>query len=208
VEHSRGPITYIIEFHPISPELTVKRGVRRTAWLTGISILAALVIVFDYTLKFSGLKIPFPWMPFLKFDFTGVPIALSLLLYGLPSGAFTSIVAFVAIVARSGELVGAMMKGIAEFSTISGMALVLHISIRHGRFLSILVGIVIRTAVMSLTNLIVLPSYYGLPYNVVINMLPLLGLFNAMQGAVTVLIGYALCEAYERRVSSFLRTSF
>jgi len=180
----------------------MKGEVRRTEWLTGISMLAALVIVFDYSLKFSGLKIPFPWMSFLKFDFTGVPIAFSLLLYGLSSVAFTSIVAFVAISARSGDLIGALMKGIAEFSTVLGMALALHISIRYRRVLSVIVGIVIRVVVLSLTNLIVLPSYYGLSYNVVINMLPLLGLFNAMQGAITVLIGYALYEAYKQRVVS------
>ena len=77
-------------------------------------MLAALVVVFDYTLKFSGLKIPFPWLPFLKFDFTGVPITLSLLLYGLSSGATTSILACLAILVRSGDLVGATMKAIAE----------------------------------------------------------------------------------------------
>ena len=31
----------------------------RVTTLTGTSILAALVIVFDYALKYSGLKIPF-----------------------------------------------------------------------------------------------------------------------------------------------------
>ena len=65
--------------------------VNPTARLTGTAILAALVLVFDYTLKYSGLKIPFPWFPDLKFDFTGVPIALSLLMYGLPSATTTSV---------------------------------------------------------------------------------------------------------------------
>ncbi len=40
--------------------------------------MAALVIVFDYTLKYSGMKIPFPWYPNLKFDFTGVPIIMKI----------------------------------------------------------------------------------------------------------------------------------
>ncbi len=90
-------------------------------------MLAALVVVFDYALKFSGLKIPFPWLPFLKFDFTGVPIALALLLYGLSSGATTSVVASLAILARSGDLVGATMKAIVEFSTVSGIAICLRL---------------------------------------------------------------------------------
>ena len=103
----------------------------RTAELTGTAILAALVVVFDYTLKFSGLKIPFPWLPFLKFDFTGIPIILSLFLHGLSSGATTSVVAFLAIVARSGDLVAAGMKGLAEFSTVLGMSVGLYFP---GRF--------------------------------------------------------------------------
>jgi len=68
------------------------KGVK-TAKLTGTAILAALVIIFDYSLKFSGLKIPFPWMPFLKFDFTGVPIVVSFLLFGTSSSAITSTIA-------------------------------------------------------------------------------------------------------------------
>jgi hypothetical protein len=75
----------------------------RTVELTGTAILAALVIIFDYSLKYSGLKIPFPWYPNLKFDFTGIPIALSLFLYGFSSSIFTSFVAGVGIVARSGN---------------------------------------------------------------------------------------------------------
>lgn len=38
-------------------------GRERTARLTGTAVLATLVIVFDYTLKFSCLKIPFLWLP-------------------------------------------------------------------------------------------------------------------------------------------------
>jgi riboflavin transporter FmnP len=177
-----------------------------TARLTGTAILAALVVVFDYALKFSGLKIPFPWMPFLKFDFTGVPIVVSLLLFGLSSGATTSIVACLGIVARSGDLVGGAMKSIAEFSTILGIAAGLYIGGRLGlggnfrRLLSVTVGVATRIAVMSLWNLIILPFYYGLPFSSAVGMLPLLGVFNGIQGTITASLGYLLYEAYVLRV--------
>ena len=93
-----------------------------TKILAGTTILGALVVVFDYTLKFSGLKIPFPLVPYIKFDLTGIPIALSMLLFGLIPGATTSAIAFLAILARSGDLVGPSMKALAEFSTITGIA--------------------------------------------------------------------------------------
>ncbi len=173
---------------------------RRTKQIAGTSILAALVVVFDYTLKFSGLKIPFPWLPFLKFDFTGVPIALSLLLYGLPSGAATSLIACLAILARSGDLVGATMKAVAEFSTVLGIAAGLYLTRRYRKIISALIGIALRIATMSAMNLVILPIYYGLPYNVVIALLPMIGIFNAIQGAITVGVGYLLYEAYIRRV--------
>lgn len=171
-----------------------------TRRLTGTAMLAALVVVFDYGLKFSGLKIPFPWLPFLKFDFTGVPIALSLLLYGLSSGATTSIVACLAILARSGDLVGAAMKAIAEFSTVLGIAIGLRLPGRWKRCVSVSVGVGLRIVITTMTNLIVLPPYYGMPFNVAVGLLPMIGGFNAIQGTLTVLLGYLLYEAYVRRV--------
>ena len=174
----------------------------RTVRLTGTAVLASLVLVFDYTLKFSGLKIPFPWLPFLKFDFTGVPIALSLLLYGLPSGGVTSAVACLGIIARSGDVIGSLMKGLAEFSTILGMALSLGLSHRWRRLLSLAAGLSLRVFTMSVLNLVVLPNYYGMPYSVVVGLLPMVGVFNAMQGGITVLLGYFLYEAYTRRVQA------
>lgn len=174
---------------------------RFTRRLTGTATLAALVVVFDYALKFSGLKIPFPWLPFLKFDFTGVPIALSLLLYGLSSGATTSVVASLAILARSGDVVGATMKGIAEFSTVLGIAVGLGLPGRWRTVLSVVAGVGMRIVVTTIANLIVLPPYYGMPYNVVVGLLPMIAAFNATQGSITVLLGYLLHTAYLHRVS-------
>ncbi len=163
----------------------------RTPRLTGTAILAALVVVFDYALKFSGLKIPFPWMPFLKFDFTGVPTVVALLLFGLASATTTSVVAGLGIIAQSGDLIGGAMKGIAELSTVVGMAVGLYIAERFNssrgiRMTGMLaVGVVTRIVVMSVWNLLVLPSFYGVPFNATIGMLPLLAVLNAMQGAMT-----------------------
>ena len=183
-----------------------------TVRLTGTAILAALVIIFDYALKFSGLKIPFPWMPFLKFDFTGVPIVVALLLFGLASAGTTSVVASLGIIARSGDLIGGAMKGIAELSTVVGMAAGLYLTerISSSRVIRmagmLVVGVATRILVMSVWNLLVLPNFYGVPFNATIGMLPLLALFNAMQGAMTVALGYSLHEAYVRRVPTQNRT--
>jgi riboflavin transporter FmnP len=170
--------------------------------LTGTALLAALVIVFDYALKFSGLKIPFPWMPALKFDFTGVPIALSLFMYGLPSALTTSLVAFVGIVARSGDMIGATMKFASEFSTVLGLALGMklanRLSPRLQRGSGLAAGIVFRVAAMSVCNMIILPLY-GYPEAVAYGMLPLIAAFNVAAGTLTILLATFLHEAIKRR---------
>jgi riboflavin transporter FmnP len=181
---------------------------RDTVRLVGTAILAAMVIVFDYTLKYSGLKIPFPWMPFLKFDFTGVPIMISLFMFGLPSAVTTSFAALLGIIARSGEIIGATSKAVAELSTALGIAVGMRLIgdrdiknvIIKGAFATF--GLLSRVVVMSLWNIVVLPNYQGIPYNIVVSLLPMLGVFNAMQGAISTLLGYTLYELYTRRVPS------
>jgi riboflavin transporter FmnP len=189
----------------------LKPSPSRNVKLAGTALLAALVVVFDYALKFSGLKIPFPWMPMLKFDFTGVPIALSLLLFGLPSAGTTSLVAGVAIVARSGDVLSASMKVIAEFTTVLGMwaGLALASRMRAGRgtgkAAAYVLGVLLRVIDMGAANLVVMPAYYGIPYPVAVGMTPLIAAFNVAQGSLTVLLGYFLHEAYLRRVGNQLK---
>jgi riboflavin transporter FmnP len=108
-------------------------------------------------------------MPFLKFDFTGVPIVVALLLFGLSSATTTSVVASLGIIARSGDLIGGAMKGMAELSTVVGMATGLYLterisSSRVFRMAGMLaVGVVTRILVMSAWNLLVLPTSTGSP---------------------------------------------
>jgi len=52
-----------------------------TTTLAGTATLSALVVILDYALKYSNLKIPYPLLPHLKLDFTGIPIVISALLF-------------------------------------------------------------------------------------------------------------------------------
>lgn len=180
-------------------------SLERTSRLTGTAILAALVIVFDYTLKFSGFKIPFPWMPFLKFDFTGVPIVIALLLFDLKSSLSVSFVAGLGILARSGDFIGASMKVLAEATTVVGIILgkkfVFQGQDKNGiALIPFIIGLFLRIIVMTIANLIVLPNAYGIPWAGVIGMVPMLGVFNALQGVISIFLGNFLNEAYKRRI--------
>jgi riboflavin transporter FmnP len=157
--------------------------------LAGTTILGTLVVIFDYSLKFSGLKIPFPWLPYLKFDFTGVPVVLSLLLFSLTSGTITSSVALLAILARSGDLVGAAMKALAEFSTILGMAFALKLfkkNTKITKIASLILGVSSRSIIMFFANLIIFPQMA-----VILTSL-LTVAFNVIQGSISVALGYFL----------------
>jgi riboflavin transporter FmnP len=180
--------------------------VNPTARLTGTAILAALVLVFDYTLKYSGLKIPFPWFPDLKFDFTGVPIALSLLMYGLPSATTTSMVAGLGILARSGNLISALMKTAAELSTVVGFWLGHYLAGVSGvegikRMIAAYSGgLLCRVVVMSVANIIVLPNFWGVPLEVAYGLMPLIAGFNVAQGLISLGLGSYLFDAVEKRL--------
>lgn len=177
-----------------------------TKTLAGIIVLAALVVVFDYTMKYSGLKIPFPvpGLEFLVFDFTGVPIVLSLLLYGLLPGGFTSAIAVLAILARSGKIISALMKGVAEFSTVLGMFLGFKATRRFGLPAAFILGITARVIVMSIANftliylgLMPLPTSYK---EVPLIYLALTGVFNIIQGCISIGFGCLIYAAIKKRI--------
>jgi len=163
--------------------------------LAGTVMLATLVVVLDYALKYSGLKIPFPPLPVLKFDFTGIPIALSLLLYGFVPAIFTSLVALAAILARSGDLTGASMKALAELSTVTGMALGLRYAPKYKRSVAIALGVSARCIFMFFATLALFPIW----------MTPFAVAFNIIQGSISTLGGYFIYEAVKKRISSHIR---
>ncbi|MCW4020656.1 MAG: hypothetical protein NWF14_05455 [Candidatus Bathyarchaeota archaeon] len=180
-----------------------------TRTLAHTAALSALVIVFDYALKFSNLKIRFPWLPFLKFDFTGIPIVLAFLLFGFVSGATTSVIAFVGILARSGDVIGASMKGLAELSTVLGMALGLWLLRDHARVrkhASFVFGIASRSCIMVCTNLLLVftgvLALYGSYAEIPVVVSLLVGAFNAAQGFLSMLGGYLIYEALIHRIPS------
>jgi riboflavin transporter FmnP len=172
-----------------------------TRVLAGTAILGALVVVFDYSLKYSSLKIPFPWLPYLKFDFTGVPIVLSLLFFGFASATTTSAVALLAILARSGDILGATMKALAEFSTILGMAICFKLFKRNARLtkiLSLVLGVSLRSIVMLPANLLAFPAM-AVTYTML-----LVVSFNIIQGSISIILGYFIYQLVAQKISLLL----
>jgi riboflavin transporter FmnP len=181
---------------------------RSSTIIAQTAILSALVVVFDYAMKFSGFKIIFPWLPYLKFDFTGIPIVLSLLLISLGSGAATSTVTMLAILVRSGDVVSASMKALAEFSTILGMfigMIVFKKNLKLTKPASFLTGCIARVMIMTVANLIILPLYTSITFEAVLLTSPLMAVFNLIQGLLSIFGGYLLYEALKFRIPSLIR---
>jgi len=170
-------------------------------------MLSSLVVVLDYSIKFSGLKIPFPWLPFLKFDFTGIPIVLSVLIISLNAGAVTSIVAFLAILVRSGDIVGASMKAFAEFSTVLGFFIGSKIPggrSKLSRIFSYTLGCTARILVMFVSSIPVFTLYYGMPLDATLAISPMVAVFNLIHGFLSIFGGNLLYEALKRRMPSLV----
>jgi len=174
--------------------------------VTKIAVFSALAVIFDYVMKFSGLKIIFPWLPFLKFDFTGIPIMLSLFIIGLNGAATTSAVVFLAILVRSGELIGASMKAIAEFSTALGFyfgSRILRNKIRLSRIFSYTLGCITRTLIMFLLTIPVLNLYYG-SLGMALALSPLVAIFNLIHGVISISGGDLIYVILKWRVPSLI----
>lgn len=170
----------------------------RTVIIAGTALFGTLAFILDWALKLAGLKILFPLLPIVRYDFDGIPIVLSLLLFGLPSGATTSAILLLAISFR--DVVGASMKALAEFSTVAGMAIAIRGKRRFSWILAGILGIITRVVVMNVANLVVFPLIYKRTLEAAILLLPLLTIFNATQGIITIAGGYFAYEVIKRRI--------
>lgn len=179
---------------------------RKSVVLAGTALLGAIVAVLDWTFKIAGLKIPFPPLPFLKFDFMGIPMLLAYFLFDFPAGVVTSLIAFLSISFR--DPFSGFMKFLAEFATIVGVYIVLRARKPSNDKLKILAmfsGVVVRVTLMAIANLLLLPIFMYAFYETyleVIVLLPLFSFFNAIQGFISVFGGFLFYEAMIRRLPS------
>ncbi len=169
--------------HSISvsrPQYRVFLRISLTASLTAIAIVLHI------------FKIPFPLAPFLKFDATGIPLAV-IALYSVVDAAIASLVLLPSLMALGADVVGASMKVLAEFSTFVPIAAIY--SILHDKFtmkklyiVTIIVSMISRVGIMSLANYLITPYWlvmtYAMPYDKAYRFtliyLPYIVIFNAI----------------------------
>jgi len=100
------------------------------------------------------------------------------------------------------------MKFAAEFSTVIGVYVVLRARSPRNvwwKALAMVSGVLVRVIVMAVANVMLLPVFmpaFYKTYDAVIVLIPLISLFNVIQGAVGVFGGFLLYEAVVLRLPS------
>lgn len=126
--------------------------VKRAAAASCLASLAALMAILP-------LSFPYPIIPYLRFDLAEIPIFLTFLLLGPRAGIFSSIVYWLILLfVGSFTPLGPTMKFAAVLSTLIGLwaGFRLRPSPRMGLALGGVLGCMIRIAVMSVFNYLVL----------------------------------------------------
>ena len=170
---------------------------RKSIFIAGTAILGATVAVLDWLSKIFSLKVPFPLLIYLKFDVIGIPAVMAYFLFGPLSGVIACLVAFLSISFRNPF--SGFMKSLAELATIIGAFLILRVRsplVLH-KYKKILAGIssvALRVIVMAVAIVFLIPTW--------IVSLPVICLFNAIQGTISITGGFLVYEAIMLRLPS------
>lgn len=121
-----------------------------------------------------------------SWDITGLPMMVSLLLYGPLSAVYTCVIGCSIIFLR-GNLYGGVFKIIAEMATLLAFA-----ALNRGVVVKSITAVVSRVLTMTIANYYLLQIFYGISESAVISLLPPLGLFNATQALINIIPAYLI----------------
>ena len=158
------------------------------------SVLGALSFLFE-VVPGPPFDIPFPLYPRVTWDITGIPMMVSLLLYGPLSAVYTCLVG-TAIIFLRGNISGGLFKVVAELSTLLAYAL-----IRKSTIVKSTIASFTRVIVMTITNYYMLQFFYKMPEGVVIGLLPVLAMFNFSQAIINIIPAHII----HKRIRTFIQ---
>lgn len=174
----------------------------RLSYVAGLTALAII-------LKLRTFEIPYPPVPFLKYDISGVPLASIMLLSR--SALLPAIAVYYSIhVALLGaDSIGMAMKCLAELSTIVPLVLI-YKKIRsksRSSVFGVIVATVSRAVSMIAANLVVTPYWlliadwapdYATALNITYALIPHIALFNITIGLVVSGLSIAVFNVLEK----------
>lgn len=149
------------------------------------SMLGALSALFEI-IPGPPFDIPFPLLPKVSWDITGLPMMVSLLLNGPLCAVYTCVVGCSIIFLR-GNVYGGIFKVIAELATLLAFAIS-----NRGVVVNTIAAIASRVIVMTIANYYLLQLFYGMPEPLVISLLAPIGLFNVTQALINIIPAYLI----------------
>ena len=158
----------------------------KTREVAAASLLGALSALWEI-IPGPPFDIPFPIFPpptRLSLDLTGIPMMISLLLYGPVAGVYTSLIGCSIIFFR-GNIPGGVFKLIAELSTLLGFML-----LKKNLVLKSLLAVITRVAVMTITSYYLMQVFYQASSSWAASLLIPLAIFNVIQTLINILPSY------------------
>lgn len=93
----------------------------KTAMDTRSIALCAIFSALAVMLTMVNITIPFPLLPYLKFDFSEIPVTMVFFLIGPQYALLSTAIYWIVLTIRAGDILGPAMKGAAVASMIIGL---------------------------------------------------------------------------------------
>lgn len=167
-----------------------------TRQLTIASLLGALSIISELA-PGPPFDIQFPLYPRVSWDLTGIPMMISLLLYGPTTGLYTTLVGCSVLMLRNPT--GGLFKLIAELATILPYCI-----LSKGVVFRSTLATASRVLIMTLTNYVLLQVFYSIPESVVVGLLPVLAAFNISQALINIVPSLMITARIRQRASAII----
>ena len=150
------------------------------------SVLGALSAMLEYQ-PGPPFDINFPLYPRISWDFTGIPMMISLLLCGPLCAVYTCLIGCLMIFFR-GNIPGGTFKVLAELATLIG-----YVVFRRNFVVDAAKAALSRVAVMTIANYYLLPLFYGkygMTPEAAAALLAPIALFNVTQALINIIPAY------------------
>jgi riboflavin transporter FmnP len=157
----------------------MKIGSREIAVASVLGALAAMSEI----IPGPPFDVPFPLYPRISWDLTGIPIMVSLFLYGPATGVLTCLIGCSVIFTRNPY--GGVLKVIAELATILGF-----IILRRGIVPNTVGAVTSRVLIMTVVNFFYLQLF--LERTAAVGLLIPIGVFNVTQALINIIPAYLI----------------
>lgn len=195
--------------------------------------LSAIFSALAVMLTMINITIPFPLLPYLKFDFSEIPVTMSFFLIGPHYALLSTAIYWMVLTIRAGDILGPAMKGAAVTSMIIGLWIASKVTkgnktkgVKSLITSGLVLGGLLRVVVLSLFNYAVLTyiapfwldyatgfvAVLGLPTTsasqTILWVLLLTGLYNFLHTALSMIPSVFITEATIARVPNLASNSW